>query len=228
MNFKHLTGQLDDWIQMQDLPDGVDKPIHKAVVEPFLALRQAAGNEGFDLRIVSGFRDFQRQWQIWQAKVRGERPVLDRSANPLDVTQCSKEELLFHILHWSALPGASRHHWGTDIDIYDAAAVDADYEVQLVPAETENSGPFAPLHAWLDTYLPQTDFFRPYVSAGRGVAPERWHLSYAPLANQFQQQLQADHLLELWRTLQLPLYEEVLRHWTVIWSDYICVTNNAT
>lgn len=225
MSFEHLTGQIDDWIQIQDLPQGVGKPVHKEVVTPFLALREAALAEGFDLRIVSGFRNFQRQWRIWEAKARGERPVLDRLAMPVNVAQCSDEDLLFHILHWSALPGASRHHWGTDIDIYDAAAVSEDYEVQLIPAETEAPGPFAALHAWLDDYLPETDFYRPYTSQNAGIAPERWHLSYHPLANQFQQQLQADQLLALWESLQLPLFDKVLRHWDRIWSDYICVKN---
>ena len=38
-------------------------------------------------------------------------------------------------MRWSAIPGSSRHHWGTDLDVYDAAAVTPDYQVQLTPQE---------------------------------------------------------------------------------------------
>ena len=33
------------------------------------------------------------------------------------------DALIETILLWSALPGGSRHHWGTDVDVFDAAAV---------------------------------------------------------------------------------------------------------
>jgi len=39
------------------------------------------------------------------------------------------------ILHWSALPGASRHHWGTEIDVIDRAALADGRKAQLIPAE---------------------------------------------------------------------------------------------
>ena len=35
------------------------------------------------------------------------------------------------ILLWSALPGASRHHWGTDFDVFDRAAVPPDYRAAV-------------------------------------------------------------------------------------------------
>jgi len=39
-------------------------------------------------------------------------------------------EKIASILRWSALPGTSRHHWGTDLDIIDAKALTAEMKVQ--------------------------------------------------------------------------------------------------
>ena len=60
--------------------------LHTAAVRPFLAMREAAARAGFDLVPVSSFRDFERQRAIWNAKFRGERPALDRSGRPVDMT----------------------------------------------------------------------------------------------------------------------------------------------
>src|SRR5690606_4843245 len=58
--------------------------LHRAVVEPFLALRGAAAREGIDLVAFSSFRDFDRQLAIWNAKASGERALLDADGKPLD------------------------------------------------------------------------------------------------------------------------------------------------
>ena len=49
--------------------------------------------------------------------------------------------------------GASRHHFGTDLDIYDTRPIDDDYQLQLTPDEYSFTGPFAKLVAWLDDNL---------------------------------------------------------------------------
>ena len=129
------------------------------------------------------------------------------------------------ILRWSALPGASRHHWGSDLDVYDAAAVDARYAVQLTPEEVNPGGPFAPLHAWLDQQIAGNDcegFFRPYAIDKGGIAPERWHLSYAPLAAECESALQAEALLQLLCECDtLALAPVVEAHWQEIYQRFI-------
>ncbi|MEY2624511.1 MAG: D-alanyl-D-alanine carboxypeptidase family protein [Gammaproteobacteria bacterium] len=163
--------------------------LQRDALSAFLALREAAQAAGFDLRAASSFRDFDRQLTIWNSKFRGERPILDRSGNQLDAATLSLAERVDAILLWSALPGASRHHWGTDFDVFDAAAMPERSRLRLVPEEYEIGGPFAPLTSWLDTHMHQFGFFRPYVAPVRGgepsgVSPEPWHLSYAPLATE--------------------------------------------
>ncbi|MFO1426612.1 MAG: M15 family metallopeptidase [Steroidobacteraceae bacterium] len=156
--------------------------LHAAVVEPLLALRGAALADGIDLLPVSSFRDFARQCTIWNEKFRGERPLLDRDGEPMEAAGLTPAERVEAILWWSALPGASRHHWGTDFDVIDAAALPPDVRPQLVPAEFAPGGPFARLDAWLEANMRRYGFFRPYVRERGGVSPEPWHLSYAPLA----------------------------------------------
>jgi len=90
---------------------------------PFAALRRAARHAGLELVAVSGFRDFDRQLEIWNAKYAGTRPVLDAAGALLDMAVLEPAQRIDAILRWSALPGASRHHWGTDFDLIDAGAV---------------------------------------------------------------------------------------------------------
>ena len=158
--------------------------LHAAAVGPFLAMRAAARRAGFDLLPVSSFRDFERQRAIWNAKFRGERPVLDRRGRPIDVARLDPGERVEAILLWSALPGASRHHWGTDLDVAEGAAVAAGHTPQLEPAEYRRGGPFAALNVWLDRHMRRFGFYRPYLRRGRGVQPEPWHLSYAPVSRE--------------------------------------------
>jgi LAS superfamily LD-carboxypeptidase LdcB len=147
-----------------------------------LAMRTAARAVGIELAIVSSFRDFDRQIVIWNAKYSGERQLLDRAGRELTRAHLSESALIDAILIWSALPGASRHHWGTDMDVIDRAAVDPDYRPQLVSAEFGSDGPFARLDAWLTANMATFGFFRPYTTDRGGVQPEPWHLSFAPVA----------------------------------------------
>ena len=86
------------------------------------------------------------------------------------------------ILLWSALPGASRHHWGTDVDVVDRSACPPGYRPQLMTAEFAPRGIFAKLDGWLAANMGHFGFFRPYTRDRGGVLPEPWHLSYAPVS----------------------------------------------
>ncbi len=156
--------------------------LHAAAVRPFLAMRDAAMRDGFDLVAVSSFRDFDRQRLIWNAKYRGERPARDRQGRPVRMDALDAGARVEAILLWSALPGASRHHWGSDIDVADGGVIAAGHEPRLEVEEYRRGGPFAPLSAWLTANMRRFGFYRPYTRRGSGVQPEPWHLSYAPVA----------------------------------------------
>lgn len=156
--------------------------LHYEAVASFLAMRDAAAADGIDLSPRSTFRDFDTQVSIWNRKWSGERPLYDRAGQLLDRSRLADSDTVDAILCWSAVPGGSRHHWGTDVDVIDAAAVPAGYTVELLSSEYAPDGIFARLTAWLDTNMRRFGFFRPYATDRGGVSPEPWHLSYAPVA----------------------------------------------
>ena len=162
--------------------DDLGAALHPPALEAFLALRDGAAAAGHDLAIASSFRDFAAQQRIWDLKYRGERPLFDAHGVPRDHASLGERELVEAILCWSALPGASRHHWGTEIDVYDRAAMPEGYRLRLLPEEAAPGGVFHALHRWLDGHMAEYGFYRPYATFHGGVLPEPWHLSSAPVS----------------------------------------------
>jgi LAS superfamily LD-carboxypeptidase LdcB len=157
--------------------------LHPQAADALLGLTACAAAYDIDLVAVSGFRDFERQLGIWNGKFRGERALLDRGGARLNVHHMDEESIVRAILEWSALPGASRHHWGTDVDVYDRAALPAGATPQLSAAEYARSGVFSRLVEFLTAQATQYGFFHPYDSDRGGVQPEPWHLSFAAVAS---------------------------------------------
>ncbi|GAA5524748.1 hypothetical protein Maes01_01307 [Microbulbifer aestuariivivens] len=198
--------------------------LHPEALVAFQQLCADARDAGFDPLVVSGFRGFDRQRVIWNRKARGERPVLDSAGAPLDIARLTPPQLVFAILRWSALPGASRHHWGTDFDVVDAAAMPDNYQVQLTPQEVCQGGIFSAFHEWLDQRIAAAEsygLFRPYAEDRGGIAPERWHLSYAPAARELQGLLSADRLAERVRCSELALGETVIEHMGAVFERFV-------
>jgi LAS superfamily LD-carboxypeptidase LdcB len=222
-----VTGSTDTHLVSLDQSQSgnVIQSIHKQVVNPFFDLQNAAQNAGFELKICSAYRSFDRQLQIWNGKLSGMRPIMDPFGKPINIQKLSPWQKIQAILRWSALPGASRHHWGTDFDIYDASAMPENYQIQLIPEEVQGNGLFAPMHNWLDSYLEsgKTDFYRPYKVDKGGIAPERWHLSYRPLANKYAEILTRELLAARLENSDLMLLDEVLKHLDEILQRYIIV-----
>ncbi len=206
--------------------DSFEKPVHKNITTSIAALKQKAMDAGFSLAIASGYRDFVQQLTIWNQKVSGQRPVLDKNELPIDITRISKTQLLFSILRWSALPGASRHHWGTDFDVYDLSAIDENYQLQLTVQETEKNGPFESFYCWLNKILQDDacEFFRPYSQDLGGVSPEPWHLSHKAESKLFEGIASKDLLKAFIERQDILLKQEILSNFDDIYSRFIVVS----
>jgi LAS superfamily LD-carboxypeptidase LdcB len=225
-----LTGRTDRHLCSEADAESLGARVHGEVVEPFRRLQADARAAGFDLRSLSGFRSFDQQRSIWNRKVTGRLAVLDSDAVPLDIARLSEPDLIFAILRWSALPGASRHHWGTDLDVYDRAAQPEGYEIELIPAEVNAGGMFGPLHQWLDQRIAAGaahGFFRPYDRDRGGVAPERWHLSHAPVAGRYLPGLTVPLLRRTIERADLGLKPAVLAHLDEIHRRFVVNVNPA-
>ncbi|MCV3286738.1 M15 family metallopeptidase [Aeromonas media] len=193
-----------------------------ATAAAFNDMQVAAAYEGFNLQAASSWRGFERQLAIWNGKWRGERPLLDADNQPLDALQLDDMERLHAILRWSALPGTSRHHWGTDLDIYDPDSLPVGTRLALEPWEYEAGGWFADLGEWLGDHMTDFGFFLPYakpLDAAQGVAYEPWHISFAPESGE--QRLDPDALALCLQQADIEGKACILAHLDEILARYV-------
>jgi len=219
-----LTGQSSDHIVWINERIG----IHQKMLNAWRNMQDAAKKAGFDLQIASGFRNFERQLTLWNNKYSGKTMVKDRNNHPLDLTQYSEIERINAILVFSALPSASRHHWGTDIDVYAPNLLSSDQSLQLEPWEYQKKGPFYPLSLWLQAHCSEYGFYFPYDIDRGGVAVEPWHLSYAPLAYSFQQQFSLALLCSTIANSNILAKDCILENCSNIYEDFIININCPT
>jgi len=200
--------------------------IHRDAKDAYLSLAQDAKKAGFELSVASSFRGFERQSLIWNEKVLGKRDVLDAHGNKLDTDSLNQEELIHAILRWSALPGASRHHWGTELDVFDKNSLPEGYQLQLTPEEYSPGGVQADFNSWLSEVVEAGSaygFTRPYSKDHGGVAPEPWHLSYSPIANEYAKKFNLEMLTKLCQNSELALRDEVLKLLPELYQRYVAL-----
>ena len=134
-------------------------------LDAFSKMREAALLDKIDLKIASAARNFDYQKNLWNNKW-----------NALTTDEAGRFK---KILEYSAVPGTSRHHWGTDIDIN--AATPEYFRTQKG----------ASVYEWLNKNASLFGFCQPYNAKGpgrpTGYNEEKWHWSYLPLAKDFTQ-----------------------------------------
>lgn len=207
----------------------LNEPGHRLQAEArdaFMAMQAAAAEAGFQLMPASSFRNFERQLAIWNGKFEGHRPLLDANSQPLNALALNEPERILAILHWSALPGTSRHHWGTDLDVYDPTLLPAGKKLQLEPWEYEADGYFYPLSQWLAANMDRFGFYRPFAHYSDGVAMEPWHLSYRPLATDCASQLTPSLVAEALRLQPVAGKKHILNLLDEIFVRYITTTED--
>ncbi len=211
---------------------GIDNPyltpvddkffIHRDVAGPWRAMQQAALDAGIDCQLVSSHRDFHRQLAIWNRKWRGEATLYDANGVELDFPSLDDNQKIDAILTWSALPGGSRHHWGTDIDVFDRQAVQRwGQNFELVDAEYRENGPCFKLACWLKKHLSDFDFHRPFLENKGGVAVELWHLSHTETAMQFEQQRSVETLRSALEKADMEGKDAVLNRIDELFERYV-------
>lgn len=140
----------------------------------FNKMREAALEDGIDIKIVSGFRDFERQLLIWNNKYK--KYTKEYKLSP---TKAIEE-----IIRFSTIPGTSRHHWGTEIDIIDASDEKYKDEEDVLLTEKYENGIFTKLKRWMDLNSERFGFYLTYVNDKnrKGFEYEPWHYSYKPVS----------------------------------------------
>ena len=197
--------------------------LHKNVIEPFNQLKQSAAAQNINISIASSYRSFERQAIIWNEKFIGKRPVFDKNNQLVDVSLLSDWQKVQAILTFSALPGASRHHWGTDIDIFDANVMPNNYQLQLSPEEYGPSGLFKNLSNWLQDNISHFGFHQPYLKTDMGIAQELWHISFTQQALNFSNDFKNTSivLLKILEQEQIQGFEVISKNFDHILQNYV-------
>ncbi|MHC8361904.1 M15 family metallopeptidase [Pseudomonas sp. LS2P72] len=218
LNDLELTGRSRTHIAQYYEPRFAAQP---EAATAFLDMRSDALRAGIDLLPYSSFRDFRTQLRIWNSKFSGAKPLFDINGKARDFTRLSASEVIGCILNWSALPGGSRHHWGTEIDVVDGAVMPPGYQPKLLPEEVAHDGLFLPLHQWLDHHMTEYGFFGPYLRDSGGMYPEPWHLSYAPLSIKALDQVTVELLIDAVQNADILEKDLVLEKIPEIYRDHI-------
>ncbi len=154
--------------------------LRKDTYNAFIRMYEAAQRDSVRLVIRSATRNFDSQKKIWENKWSGETPLeSNKRANLIaDETMRAKE-----ILKYSSMPGSSRHHWGTDIDLN---AFNNHYFEE---------GEGLKIYQWLSVNAPEFGFCQPYtkkdLSRQTGYEEEKWHWSYLPVSGHLIRQARA-------------------------------------
>ncbi|WP_437547269.1 D-alanyl-D-alanine carboxypeptidase family protein [Sorangium sp. So ce367] len=201
--YRSFDGQRDIWEKKYDLVLG----------RPFDRITQEAVDACSDIARLTlhaqwdqGDEDHRRCW----AHLRGRHPAL----------------IEHQILQASSAPGTSRHHWGTDFDMF-----------SLTMSEWHQP-PLSEAHGWLEENASIYGFSQPYCAPtehGRvfswGYMEEAWHWSFYPIAEALMEFASAhrdeleDRLVGLWderdrqrsREGKPSAYRFIRSHW----SSYI-------
>ncbi|WP_150540102.1 M15 family metallopeptidase [Actinobacillus vicugnae] len=214
-----LTGKTREHLVALPNPLSDKHFLQAPVVEAFLALQQAAKQAGFNLQPASTYRDFERQMLIWNAKFNGERKVHDDQGNQIEMNELDEQQKIQAIMRWSAVPGSSRHHWGTEIDIFDPDLVPEGQQLQLEPWEYQEGGYFAPLAKWLAEHAAAFGFYFPFDGVQNlTVGYEPWHISYRPLSAEYEKHFTNEMLQKAWKNEPLAGKAYLLAHFNELFS----------
>ncbi len=166
--------------------------LQKEAFDAFQDMKKAALKEGITIKIVSGYRSFNRQKNIWNRKYN------------LYISQgLVPNEALQKIIEYSTLPGSSRHHWGTDIDIIDAS-VEAPKNL-LNEINYDENGPYFELKKWMDINSKSFGFYLVYTknTDRKGFKYEPWHYTYKPLSGPMLNAFKKIDLIAFYNDLKL-------------------------
>ena len=218
-----LTGKSRAHLIHLPTPHSPNHFLQAEAAKAFQGLQQSAVKNGFNLQPASSFRDFARQQLIWNGKFSGERKVHDDFGTALELGQLDDWQKCQAILRWSALPGASRHHWGTEIDIFDPDLLPQGQSLQLEPWEYEKGGYFFELSEFLTENLPYFDFALPFTQMPKNkkIGREPWHISYLPLADQAAKQFSSEILILSWQNKEIGGKTALLENLEQIFAEYI-------
>jgi LAS superfamily LD-carboxypeptidase LdcB len=145
--------------------------LRKEVYEAFLKMAEAAIEDSITLNIISATRSFDYQKDLWENKWTGITYV---DGKKLHLYIKDPKERAVKIMEYSAPPGFSRHHWGTDFDLN---STEPEYFETVEGIK---------VYEWLKINAFRFGFCQTYTEFSeerpRGFHEEKWHWSYFPVS----------------------------------------------
>lgn len=163
--------------------------LRKEAYDAFIAMQSDAKKNDIIIKTVSSYRSFNHQNSIWERKYKRYTSQ-----------GLTAEDTIEKIIEYSTIPGTSRHHWGTDMDIVDANARQP--RNLLNPENFEINACFGNLKQWMDANSKNYGFYLVYTDKKdrKGFNYEPWHYSYRPLSCDFLAEYRQLDLAELLQT----------------------------
>lgn len=171
---------------------GEDFKLREEARLQFNLMRKAAKEQGFHVHVVSSYRSYNHQNVIWERKYKNFRNQ-----------GFSHQKTIDKIIEYSTIPGTSRHHWGTDLDIIDATRGIPSNPLSEV--HFNEGGRMRKFKLWLDKNAEKFGFHLVYTNQSdrKGFKYEPWHFSYKPLSQKMLKQYNALDLKELLQSQKL-------------------------
>jgi zinc D-Ala-D-Ala carboxypeptidase len=171
----------DQILGLQSPPGMIEDPdsgqyVIAEVMRSFWKLRDKAAQDGWHLILVSGHRSFKHQMRIWN-----HYDSLYKKTDTLDAKRRVRA-----VMSLVSVPGLSRHHWGTDMDISEASL-----RGQLVNVHPGTPARVIEFYNWMEHNAPQFGFCKVYLGKKGAVRDEPWHWSYFPYSRVYEQQFMA-------------------------------------
>lgn len=137
--------------------------LRKEAYDAFKRMHAAARKDKVNLVIRSATRNFKYQSWIWDRKWRDKSKTIPNTKKRVQ-----------NILRFNSMPGTSRHHWGTEIDLNSFNNSWFTY------------GKGLKLFNWMNANAHKFGYHRPYTAKNAqrptGYNEEKWHWSYTPLS----------------------------------------------
>lgn len=148
--------------------------LRKEAYEAFMRMQAQALKSDIRIQIVSSYRGYSHQNRIWERKYKRN---INKGLSP--------QKTIEKIIEYSTIPGTSRHHWATDIDIIDANVAQPSSVLQ--PNHFETNGCYRKLKLWMENNAHNYGFYLVYTNAHNrnGFKFEPWHYSFKPLSKAY-------------------------------------------
>ncbi len=175
-----------------------------AVMQAFWNFQKQAKADGWNLILVSGYRSYRDQRSVWN---RSDDEYLEHGATD----QKRRVEAIMSLV---SVPGLSRHHWGTELDISEATL-----RGQLVNVEPDTPEKVMHFYEWMEANAPKYGFCKVYLGINGAVHNEPWHWSFLPYSRGYQKQFMAIKDFKPIFDVNVEDVDYLMKHFTRILND---------